>query len=66
MPVVMEKVDGYRVSHGGKVSAKSTSKAKAQRQANLLRGIEHGWKPTGKPARDKHKKKKRRLIDYGK
>ena len=35
----------YRVSHGGKVSAKSTTRRKATRQANLLRGIEHGWKP---------------------
>ena len=57
MPVRIKKVDGYRVTHGGKVSAKSTSKAKAQRQANLVRGIEHGWRPTGKPARDVRKKK---------
>ena len=52
MPVEIEKVNGYKVSHGGKVSAKSTTKTKAKRQANLLRGVEHGWKPTGKPARD--------------
>lgn len=55
VPVKIRKVDGYRVTHGGKVSAKSTTKAKAQKQANLLRGIEHGWKPTGKPARKKKK-----------
>jgi len=48
MPVKVKKIDGYRVSHGGKVSAKSTTKAKAQKQANLLRGIAHGWKPTRK------------------
>jgi hypothetical protein len=40
----------YRVSHGGKVSAKGTTKAKARRQANLLRGLEHGWHPTGRRA----------------
>ena len=53
MPVKVTKVDGFRVTHGGKVSAKSTTKAKAQKQANLLRAVEHNpdWKPTGKPAR---------------
>lgn len=51
MPVKIRKVNGYKVTHGGKVSAKSTTKAKARRQANLLRGVEHGWKPTGKKAR---------------
>lgn len=52
MPVKIKKTDGYRVSTPGGVKAKSTTKAKAQRQASLLRGVEHGWKPTGKPARD--------------
>lgn len=51
MPAKIKKVNGFRVTHGGKVSAKKTTRAKAQRQANLLRGIEHGWKPTGKKAR---------------
>lgn len=55
MPVRIKKVNGYRVTHGGKVSAKSTTKKKAQAQANLLRGVEHGWVPTGKPARKKKK-----------
>ena len=53
MPVKVRKVDGYRVTHGGKVSAKSTTKKKAKAQANLLRGVAHGWKPTGKKARKK-------------
>jgi len=57
MPVKKEKVDGWRVSTPGGVKAKSTTEAKAQRQANLLRAVEHGWKPTGAPARDKKKKK---------
>ena len=48
-PVEITKTDGkYRVSHGGKVSAKATSKKKAEAQARLLRGVAHGWKPTGK------------------
>lgn len=57
MPVKIKKVDGYRVTHGGKVSAKGTTATKAKRQANLLRGVGHGWVPTGKPARKKKKKR---------
>jgi len=55
VPVSTRKVDGYRVSTPGGVKAKGTTKAKAGRLANLLRAVEHGWKPTGKPARDKQK-----------
>jgi hypothetical protein len=53
MPVKMRKIKGgkYRVTHGGKVSAKRTTKAKAKRQSNLLRAVAHGWHPTGKKAR---------------
>ena len=54
MPVKVKKVDGFQVSHGGKVSAKGTTEAKAEAQANLLRGVAHGWKPTGKPAKKHH------------
>lgn len=48
MPVHVRKLSGgrYRVSHGGKISAKHTSKRKALRQANLLRAVGHGWRPT--------------------
>ena len=56
MPVKITKVDGHRVSTPGGVKAKSTTKAKAERQANLLRAVEHGWKPSGKKARDKRGK----------
>jgi len=45
MPVHIKRVDGYRVTHGEKVSAKSTTKAKAEAQARLLRGIAHGMVP---------------------
>ena len=55
-PVKIRKVNGYKVSTPGGTKAKSTTKAKAQRQANLLRAIDHGWVQTGKPARKKKKK----------
>lgn len=46
MPTKIRKVPGgYRVSHGGVVSAKKTSKKKAKAQERLLRAIAHGWKP---------------------
>lgn len=48
MPVTITKTDGFRVSTPGGVKAKNTTKAKAQAQANLLRGIEHGFKPNKK------------------
>ena len=32
----------------GKVHAKCTTRAKAQKQMNLLRGVEHGWTPSKK------------------
>jgi hypothetical protein len=47
MPVkVTRRGSRYRVTHGGKVSARGTTRRNARRQANLLRGIEHGWHPT--------------------
>jgi len=53
MPGEVAKIDGYRTTWGGKVTARKTSKKRAQSQLNLLRGVEHGWKPTGAPARYK-------------
>ena len=35
-----------RVSTPNGVRSKGTTKAKAEAQARLLRGIEHGWKPS--------------------
>lgn len=48
MPVkIRRNSDGsYSVSHGGKVSAKHTTKEKAEAQGRLLRGVAHGWKTT--------------------
>ena len=57
MPVKITKVDGYRVSTPGGVKAQHTTKAKAKKQANLLRGVEHGWHPTGAKAIKKGKGK---------
>lgn len=52
MPVRIKKTDHkYRVSTPGGTKAKGTTKTKARRQGNLLRAVEHGWKPTGKKAR---------------
>lgn len=49
MPEKITKVKGgYKVSTPSGVKAKKTTLKKAKKQANLLRGVEHGWKPTGK------------------
>ena len=56
MPIRIKKTNKgkFKVSHGGKVSARGTTKEKAESQARLLRGVAHGWKPTG----EKKKRKK--------
>ena len=60
MPYKMKSVGKGKVKvtspHG--VKAKATTPAKAKRQINLLRGVEHGWKPTGAKAKPAKKKKK--------
>jgi len=46
MPVRITHVKGgYRVSTPGGVKAKHTTKEKAEAQARLLRGVEHGMVP---------------------
>jgi len=59
MPVDIQKQKGgsYRVSTPGGVKAKHTTKTKAKRQERLLNAVEHGWKPTGAPARDAIRKR---------
>ena len=51
----MEKIDGcWRVfnSETGKEHAKCTTKANAEKQLRLLRGVEKGtFQPSGKPAK---------------
>lgn len=50
---IREANKGYNVvnTETGKVKGHHDSRASAQRQINLLRGVEHGWEPTGKKAR---------------
>ena len=57
MPVKITKTDGkYKVSTPHGTKAKGTTKGKAEAQKRLLNAVEHGWKPTGKPAKKKKKK----------
>lgn len=53
MPVKITKTDSkYRVSTPGGTKAKGTTKAKAEAQGRLLRGVEHSnWRPTGKKSK---------------
>lgn len=55
---------GKTIQHkkGGKWSKKQTATSipKAKRAINLLRGVEHGWTPTGAPARDVRKRTPRK------
>lgn len=47
MPVKMRKTrGGYRVTDAGRVTAKHTTRAKAERQARLLRAVTHGFRPS--------------------
>jgi hypothetical protein len=59
MPVTLRKIKGgkVKVSTPNGVKAKSTTPAKAERQKHLLNAVEHGWKPTGAPARDEIRKR---------
>ena len=52
MPVYRKSVGKgkVRVSTPGGVKAKATTPAKEKAQAKLLRAVDHGWKPTGKPS----------------
>ncbi len=46
MPVTVRKHGNtYEVSTPNAVHAKGATKANAEKQANLLRAVEHGWKP---------------------
>jgi len=53
MPYTIRKVKGgkYSVSGPSGVHAKGTTRAKAEAQVRLMRAVEHGWRPTGAPAR---------------
>ena len=53
MPVKIQSVGKgkYRVSTPHGTKAKHTTLAKAKRQERLINAVDHGWKPTGKPAK---------------
>ncbi len=55
MPVKFTKLKSgkVRVKTPGGVKAKSTTMAKAKKQARLLRAIDHGFKPRAKKKRGK-------------
>jgi ribosomal protein S18 len=47
MPVkIRRRGSRYQVTDAGRVTARSTTKTRASRQARLLRAVTHGWKPT--------------------
>lgn len=58
MPVKLTKLKSgkVRVSTPGGVKSKGTTMENAQKQKTLLNAVEHGFKPTGAPAREKLKK----------
>jgi hypothetical protein len=64
MPVSIHKADGgYRVSTPHGVHAKHASKKNAERQRNLLNAVDHGWKPTGAPARESLAPMAEQIVD---
>ena len=55
MPYTIKKVNGYNIinKETGKVVGHSDTLAKAKSSVRARLAGEHGWKPTGKPARKK-------------
>jgi hypothetical protein len=52
MPEKMTKMNGgYQVKGPHGVHMKKGTKANAEAQVRLLNAVEHGWKPTGAPAK---------------
>lgn len=59
MPVKLRKLKSGKVQvrTPNGIKSKGSTPANAERQKHLLNAVEHGWKPTGAPARDKLRKK---------
>lgn len=56
MPATIHKVKGgYQVRTPNGVHAKHTTLEKAKAQQRLLNATEHGWMPTGAPAKKRRK-----------
>jgi len=54
MPVKITRLgrsNKYRVSTPNGVHAKGTTLEKAEAQKRLIDAVDHGWKPTGEPAK---------------
>jgi hypothetical protein len=57
MPVTTVKTKGgYTNRTPGGVKGRHMTKKNAEAQKHLLNAVEHGWKPTGAPAKDRMKK----------
>ena len=60
------KVIGNKVYHKKsgkwKIKQRAKSPAAAQRAVNLLRGVEHGWKPTGKSSAKRRSKRGKKPV----
>lgn len=53
MPVKTRKTKGgYTNTTPGGVKGRNMTKKNAMNQKRLLNAVEHGWKPTGKSAKD--------------
>lgn len=53
MPTSISNIGGkYRVSTPGGIKAHGTTRANAERQARLLRAIDHGWHPAEKKSQE--------------
>ena len=64
MPVKIQKTNGkYKVSTPNQTHAFGTTRKNAERQARLLRAIDHGWKPTGEPAKESVHVEAERVVD---
>jgi hypothetical protein len=67
MPVTIRKPKkgsraGVRVSTPGGVKSKGSTQENAVKQARILNAVEHGWKPSGKPASQAPSQKKARAT----
>lgn len=66
MPVSIKSVGHgkYSVRTPNGVKAKATTKTKADRQARLLRAIDHGWKPDGRKPKKATEMSVEEFLDF--
>ena len=70
MPVSVRKTPSGRYSvrthppgEKSHLKARHTSKKKAMAQQRLLNAVDHGWRPTGKPARHENRELAAHIVD---